>query len=130
MRQEKLKVKSNEFLNKEKEGLAKWRENLKKDPDHYGKFKEDDKLRKWAAEKRKEVPEAGNSEGYTRFKRMRKHQALHSPVNKHYIGVFRELISCFKFWLVRFFRKNISCGVITNATMGKVPWLVLVLVEQ
>ena len=65
MRQEKLKVKSNEFLNKEKEGLAKWRENLKKDPDRYGKFKEDDKLRKWAAEKRKEVPEAGNSEGYT-----------------------------------------------------------------
>ena len=73
MRREKLKAKSNEFLNKEKESLAKWTENLKKDPDRYGKFKEDDKLRKWAAKKRKEVPEAansevpeaGNSEGYT-----------------------------------------------------------------
>ena len=73
MRREKLKTKSNEFLNKEKERLAKWRENLKKDPDRYGKFKEDDKLRKWAPKKRKEVPEvvnsevpeAGNSEGYT-----------------------------------------------------------------
>ena len=73
MRREKLKAKSNEFLNKEKERLAKWRENLKKDSDRYGKFKEDDKLRKWAAKKRKdvieaansEVPEAGNSEGYT-----------------------------------------------------------------
>ena len=62
MRREKLKAKSNEFLNKEKEKLAKWRENLKKDPDRHGKFKEDDKLRKWAAKKRKEVPEAGNSE--------------------------------------------------------------------
>ena len=38
----KLKAKSNEFLNKEKERPAKWRENLKKDPDRYGKFKEDD----------------------------------------------------------------------------------------
>ena len=73
MRREKLKAKSKDFLNKEKESLAKWRENLKKDPDRYGKFKEDDKLRKWAAKKRKEVPEAansevpevGNSEGYT-----------------------------------------------------------------
>ena len=73
MRLEKLKAKSNEYLNKEKESLAKWRENLKKDPDCYGKFKEDDKLRKWAARKRKEVPEAansevpeaGNSEGYS-----------------------------------------------------------------
>ena len=65
MRRENLKAKSNEFLNKEKERLAKWRENLKKDPDGYGKFKEDDKLRKWAAKRRKEVPEAGNSEGYT-----------------------------------------------------------------
>ena len=61
------------FEEKEKERLAKWRKNLKKDPDRYGKFKEDDKLRKWAAKKRKEVPEAansevpeaGNSEGYT-----------------------------------------------------------------
>ena len=49
-------------MNKEKERLTKWRENLKKDPDRYGKFKEDDKLRKWAAKKRKEVPEAANSE--------------------------------------------------------------------
>ena len=73
MRREKLKAKSNEFLNKEKERLAKWTGNLKKDPDLYGKFKEDNKLRKWAAKKRKEVPEAansevpeaGNSEGYT-----------------------------------------------------------------
>ena len=62
LRREKLKAKSNKFLNKEKERLAKWRENLKKDPDRYGKFKEGDKLRKWAAKMRKEVPEAGNSE--------------------------------------------------------------------
>ena len=73
MRREKLKAKSNEFLNKETESLAKWRENLKRDPDRYGKFKEDNKMGKWAAKKRKEVPEAanpevpeaGNSEGYT-----------------------------------------------------------------
>ena len=96
MRREKLKAKSNEFLNKEKERLAKWRENLKKDPGRYGKVKEDDKLRKWAAKKRREVPEAansevpeaGNSESYTQENA--KHQALHSPVNKHYIRVFRE----------------------------------------
>ena len=56
------KAKSNEFLSKEKERLAKWRENLKKYPYRYGKFKEDDKLRKWATKKRKEVPEAANSE--------------------------------------------------------------------
>ena len=56
------KSKIQRILNKEKESLVKWRLNLKKDPDRCGKFKEDDKLRKWAAKKRKEVPDAANSE--------------------------------------------------------------------
>ena len=48
MRREKLKAKSNEFLNKEKERLAKWRANMKQDQERYDKFKENHKLRKWA----------------------------------------------------------------------------------
>ena len=63
MRETKSKIQR--IFEQRKKKLAKWRENLKKDPDRYGKFKEHDKLRKWAAKKRKEVPEAGNSEGYT-----------------------------------------------------------------
>ena len=66
LRREKLKAKSNEFLNKEKERLAKWRTNMKQDKERYDKFKENDKLRKWAAKKNKEeeviVPEAANAE--------------------------------------------------------------------
>ena len=56
------KSKIQRIFEQRKERLAKCRENLRKDPDRYGKFKEDDKLRKWAAKKRKEIPEAGNSE--------------------------------------------------------------------
>ena len=66
LRREKLKAKSNEFLNKEKERLAKWRTNMKQDKERYDKFKENDKFRKWAAKKNKEkeviVPVAVNSE--------------------------------------------------------------------
>ena len=61
-----MKAKSNEFLNKEKERLAKWRSNMKQDQERYGKFKENDKLRKWAAKENKEgeviVTEAVNVE--------------------------------------------------------------------
>ena len=66
LRRKKLKAKSNEFLNKEKERLAKWRTNMKQDKEHYDKFKGDDRLRKWAAKKNKVeeviVPEAVNTE--------------------------------------------------------------------
>ena len=66
MRREKLKAKTNEFLNKEKERLAKWRANMKQDQKRYDKFKENDKLRKCAAKKNKEeeviVTEAVNVE--------------------------------------------------------------------
>ena len=61
-----MKAKSNEFLNEEKERLAKWRSNMKQDQERYGKFKENDKLRKWAAKENKEgeviVTEAVNVE--------------------------------------------------------------------
>ena len=61
-----MKAKSNEFLNKEKERLAKWRSNMKQDQERYGKFKENDKLRKWAVKENKEgeviVTEAVNVE--------------------------------------------------------------------
>ena len=63
---EKLKAKSNEFLNKEKERLAKWRINMKQDKERYDKFKKNDQFRKWAAKKNEEkgviVPEAANAE--------------------------------------------------------------------
>ena len=66
LRREKLKAKSTEFLNKEKERLAKWRTNMKQDKERYDKFKENDKLRKWTAKKNKEkeviVLEAVNAE--------------------------------------------------------------------
>ena len=54
MQREKLKAKPSEFLNKEKERLAKWRINMKQDKERYDKFKENDKLRKWTAKKKKE----------------------------------------------------------------------------
>ena len=61
-----MKAKSNEFLNKEKERLAKWRSNMTQDQERYGKFKENDKLRKWAVKENKEgeviVTEAVNVE--------------------------------------------------------------------
>ena len=56
------KSKTQRIFEQRKKKLAKWRENLKKDPGRYGKFKEHGKLRKWATKKRKEVPEAANSE--------------------------------------------------------------------
>ena len=66
MRREKLKAKSTEFLDKEKERLAKWRINMKQDKERYDKFKENDKLKKWMAKKNKEkeviVLEAVNAE--------------------------------------------------------------------
>ena len=66
LRREKLKAKSNEFSNKVKKRLAKWRTNMKKDKERYEKFKENVKLRKWAAKKNEEeeviVPEAVNAE--------------------------------------------------------------------
>lgn len=46
LRKEKLKAKSNDFLTKEKEGLARWRLNLKKDNERYQKFKQNERLRK------------------------------------------------------------------------------------
>ena len=65
MRREKLKAKSHEFLKKEKEKLAKWRTNIKQDKEHYDKFKENNKFKKWVAKKNKEkeviVPEAVNA---------------------------------------------------------------------
>ena len=56
LQREKLKAKSNNFLNKEKERLAKWRANMKQDQERYDKFKENHKWRKWAKKnKEKEV---------------------------------------------------------------------------
>ena len=54
LQRDKPKAKSNNFLNKEKERLAQWRANMKQDQEHYDKFKENHKLRKWAAKKNKE----------------------------------------------------------------------------
>ena len=54
LQRDKLKAKSNNFLNKEKERLERWRANMKQDQEHYDKFKEIHKLRKWAAKKNKE----------------------------------------------------------------------------
>ena len=55
LRQDKLKEKSSDSMLKEKIKKRKRRANIRKDPVKHKKYKEDKKLRKWAAKKKKQA---------------------------------------------------------------------------
>ena len=55
LRHEKRKSKSNDFSNSERERKRKWRADMNKDQVAYEKYKENERLRNWAANKKKKA---------------------------------------------------------------------------
>ena len=100
LRWKKLKAKSNDFVTKKKERKRKLRTEIKKDQERHARYKEDDKLKKWAAKKKKKVAndqEVANVEEVAEAVHVQEvvHH-LHQPLALHFradniIGAFQEL---------------------------------------
>ena len=93
----KEKSKSNDFLTKEKERKRKWTTKMKKDQERHARYKQDDKLKKWSANKKNRrsliLRELLMLFMFKRLQKNHLHQplALHFRADNLFIRAFQEL---------------------------------------